>query len=153
LIRAETYISGSIPIGSKQKRDAKKCPITVDLPLDDGTVPVYFDLRWQRGYSNKFAIAHVVEDRVRRSTPQSMGGFADSPGIMGKLLERTPSLKSEAKSRYGQVPAAGFEGLPLEVSIHQEDHGRGGGIEPHDALPIKALPQISENSVKKSGRK
>ncbi len=36
---------------------------------------------------------------VPSSTPQSTRGSANSPGVPGKILERTPSLKSKAKSR------------------------------------------------------
>src|SRR5882724_4106104 len=35
---------------------------------------------------------------VLRNTPQSTRGFADSPGSLGKIRERAPSLKSDAKS-------------------------------------------------------
>jgi len=45
-----------------------------------------------------FGMGVLFEEMVPSSSPRSAHGCVNSPGVLGKIWERTPFLKSEAKS-------------------------------------------------------
>src|ERR1700722_14014007 len=138
VFRAEAHVPGGIAVKGEQKRDAEESSVPFDLALDAGTMTIYLDFCGQRGDVHLFAIAYVVENRLRRclsrrfryvghwKTLANIGICANQSDHLLRAIGRAVDSKSHAHStsfhhsRYAgsHFPNAAFQSSSKLKGLH-----------------------------------